>query len=47
MSPTEMENSCTDERKLDEERIEKRSSIHDKATQQNLSTARNIARQVP
>lgn len=47
MGPAEVENSGADERILDEERIEERSSVHDEVTKENVATARHIACQLP
>ena len=47
MRPAEVENGSTDERVLDEERVEERRSVHDEVAQEDVAAARNVARQLP
>lgn len=47
MGPREVENSSTDERILNKERVEEWRSVHDEATQEDVPAARYVARQLP
>ena len=47
VSPAEVKHGGSDERVLDEERIEERSSIQDEIAQEDVPTARNVAGQLP